>query len=413
MTIALGWLLLNLLSIIILAFFSMMEMACVSFNRIRLHYYVSKGVKRAIWLNRLLHHPWMLFGTTLIGVNLALFFGSEFSREFHSAIGVSPDWAPLSQVVLVIIFGELAPMFAARGHPENVAMLGVPIIYATAKVMTPLLWAVRFLSIFCNWLIGGKQKDTQIFLTQEELQKVLEEEEDIPYMNHNDELNAVSANIFDLKLKTAQLVMTPLTRVPLLPSNATVEQAKERWTNSEDEYVLIYQNHTYNIVGIVFPCDLIRVPDSRRIRDYARTPWFVSNNTFLNQIVKQFCRNNETVAIILDDDAHAIGILDLDDVVEEIFGKLSKKNSKRRDIRKKKLIIDRTFPGQLKVGDFNAQFEVNLAPQEELTLAELMEFHLGHNPEEGESIYIDPFEMTVKETTLRGIKSISISTRIG
>ena len=59
---AVYWLIFNLLSIIVLAFYSMLEMACVSFNKIRLQYYVSKGNKQAIWLNYLLQHPSRLFG---------------------------------------------------------------------------------------------------------------------------------------------------------------------------------------------------------------------------------------------------------------------------------------------------------------------------------------------------------------
>lgn len=413
MSAALFWLLLNFLSIFVLAFYSMMEMACVSFNRIRLHYYVSKGYKRAIWLNELLHNPWMLFGTTLIGVNFAMFFGSEFSREFHSAIGVSPDLAPLTQVVLVIIIGELAPMFAARAFPEHVALLGIPIIYASAKLMSPVLYGISVLYRLCNWVGRGKEESTNIFLSQEELQKILEEEEDMPFPSPTEEFNAVTANIFALKDKTAQLVMTPLNRLTLLPSNATVEQSRPLFQEGDVEYVLIYHSDTYNIVGIAFPSDLIRAPDGRRIRDYARAPWFLTQTTRLMQIVKQFRRNNEVVAVILDSEGHGVGVLDLDDVVEEIFGKWSDKKQKKRDLRKKRLfIIDRSFPAQLKVGDFNAQFDVKLDPREDLTLAELMKEVLGHNPEEGESVCLEPFEMTVKETSIRGIKSITITTKI-
>lgn len=410
---ALGWLLLNLLSIVVLAFYSMTEMACVSFNRVRLHYYVSKGNKRAIWLNNLLHHPWKLFGTTLIGVNFAMFFGSEFSREFHSAIGISPDLAPLSQVILVIVLGELAPMFAARAYPEQVALLGVPIINASAKVMTPILWAIRLLSKFCNWMVGGKEEASHIFITEEELQKILEEEEDQPFPTNSEEFNAVTTNIFELKTKTAQQVMTPLNQVALLPSNATVEQARILMQNSAVEYFLVFHTEIHNVVGIAFPADLIRAPESRRARDYSRTPWFVTQTTKLMQIVKQFRRNNEIVAVILDKEGHAVGVLDLDDVVEEIFGKWSDKKTNKRDERKrKKLIIDRTFPAHYKVGEFNAQFDVKLDSREELTLVELMEEILEHNPEQGESVYLEPFEMTVKDTTLRGAKSITITTKI-
>ena len=113
-----GWLLLNFLSIVVLAFFSMSEMACVSFNKIRLQYYFSKGNTRAIWLNHLLHNPSRLFGTTLIMVSLAMVIGSECAREFHSSIGLDPDLAPLTQVILVVIFGE-RPLFSRQDVTRN------------------------------------------------------------------------------------------------------------------------------------------------------------------------------------------------------------------------------------------------------------------------------------------------------
>lgn len=88
----------------------MLELAAVSFNRVRLEYYVSKKIKRAVWLHYLLQKPSRLFGTVMLGVNVALQVGSQSAREFYSSIGLDPNWAPLSQVFLVVILAELTPL---------------------------------------------------------------------------------------------------------------------------------------------------------------------------------------------------------------------------------------------------------------------------------------------------------------
>jgi len=98
------FLLLTLGAILIHGCFSMLEMAAVSFNKVRLQYFVSLGNRRAIWLMRLLQNPTLLFGTTLICVNTAMQFGSECSRRFYMALDLSPDLAPLSQIILVLLF---------------------------------------------------------------------------------------------------------------------------------------------------------------------------------------------------------------------------------------------------------------------------------------------------------------------
>ncbi len=408
---ALWWLFLNLFSLIILSFFSMLEMACVSFNKVRIQYYIDKGIKRAVWLNYLLQQPSRLFGTTLIAVNVALIVGSECARQFHSAIGLNPDLAPLSQIVIVLIFGELAPMFAARRHPEHVVMLGIPIVYFTAKIMTPILWGINGIAKVCNFFVGGKQLQSDIFLSQDELQKILEEqEEDVPQGDQREDFNTITTNIFSLRLKDAKQIMEPIHSVPTVPSNTTIVQIRNILKKTDIHFIPIYQGDPSNIVGIALVRNLIKANETHRVRDYAHPPWFITLNTHVSQILKQFRRNNQTVAIVLNAQGKSVGIITIDDLVEEILGKVryNPRSAKPQNL----IIIDRTFPGDMKVADFNAQYDVLLEKNSDQTLSELLTAKLGHHPTEGESVFLDPFELAVKETSLLGVKSVRITTRV-
>jgi len=410
---AIIWLILNLLSIIVLAFYSMLEMACVSFNKVRLQYYVSKGIKRTLWLNYLLQHPSRLFGTTLIGVNIALVIGSECSREFYSAIGLSPDIAPLTQVILVVIFGELAPMFAARRYPEHVAMLGIPLIYASAKLMTPLLIIIDWITRFANLFIKDSKNEANIYLTEEELVKIIEEQSDRTSSEaENDEFSTITANIFSLREKDVKQVMKPIINTALLPSNATVDEMEALLTKTGATFISIFHRDISNIIGIVYPRDAIRAAGTKRARDYAWPPWFVTETTGMMQILKQFRTNNETVAVILNQSGHAIGIVTLDDVLDELFGEVTYGHKKFiNKFFNNLMLIDKTFSGDLTVEQFTDQYGVEIDKNPDSTLSEVIIKHLGHYPEKGESIFLAPFEITVKENTLTEIKTISISTR--
>lgn len=406
-TSALWWLFFNFLSIAFLAFYSMMEMACVSFNKVRLHYYVYQGNKRAKWLNYLLHHPFRLFGTTLIGVNVAMVAGSECAREFHQAIGLNPDLAPLTQVALVVVFGELAPMFAARHYAEHVAMIGVPLVYASARILTPALWVIGWITKAANFLVKGKTTHSEIFLSQEELQKILEEKGEPAPEGESQDFNVITRNIFSLRHKTAKDVMTALAAVPRLPSNATIAQMKNIINHTDADFIMVYYKNYTNIVGLAFPRDLLRLPDGKRVRDYAKQPWFVTEITPLTQILQQFQRNNESVAVILDNEGKAKGLLTLEDLLTEIFGEGKTKSAKEKSL----FFIERTFPGDMKVGEFNKQFDVILDKDKELTLSQLMSKILKRHPEEGDSIYLEPLELIAKEVSLLDVKSIIIKSR--
>lgn len=406
-----GWLALNIFFLVVLAFYSMLEMACVSFNKVRLQYYVNEGSKRAEWLNYLLHTPSRLFGTTLVGVNVAMFVGSECSREFHIALGIDPNLAPITQVFVVIVFGELAPMFAARHYPEHVAMLGVPIIYFSAKLMAPLVWALGKISSLSLRLFGEKSSASNIYLSQEELIKILEDiDEEHTVNNDQDDLSGIASNIFLLRDKTVGQAMTTLSSLPMLPSNATILQMKNALRRTEVEYLPIYHRQQANIIGIAYPRDMLHLTDSDRVRQTARPPWFITEKIRLHEILKQFRFNRESIAVVLNDLGAAIGIVSLDAVLEEVFGK-----GREGDTHEEQLSIfldDRTFPGSQTVKEFNAEFHVSLGFKESLTLSDLIIDILGHPPKTGDHITVANFEMTVKEVSLLSVKSISVSSKL-
>lgn len=386
----------------------MAEMACVSFNKIRLQYYYSKGHTRAIWLNYLLHNPSRLFGTTLIIVNLAMVIGSECARDFYSSVGLDPDLAPITQVFLVVVFGELAPIFAARRYPEHVAMISVPVVYFTAKMMTPILWILSGISRLSNYLAGGKESNTNFYINQEELQKLLEEQDENKAQSGNEDFDTMTANIFKMNEKDARQIMEPIGNLLSIAATATVQDTRRMMAKTSERFIPVYLRDIHNIIGIAFPRDLIRASDNKRLRDYCKPPWFITQQTNIMELLKQFKNNNQSVAIVLDSNGRTIGIVTLDSIMEEIFGESFSKSRLTQKIPK--LVIDKTLPGDMTVQDFYEQFHVKIAEKMHITLAQLMIETLGHVPEEGESIFIEPFKITVKEASLREIKSVEITT---
>lgn len=402
------WLSANIFSIIVLAFYSMLEMAIVSLNKVRLQYYVSIGSKRAIWLNYLIHDPARLFGTTLIGVNVATVIGSECAREFNTAIGIDPNLAPLSQILLVIIFGELAPMFAARHYPEHVSMLGIPIVYFSSKVMAPIIWIFGKISSFTLKFIQKNADKPNVFLSQDELMRIVEEQnEDYIYENEGEE-SVITANIFRLHEKNIQMVMTPIEKVPKLPSDATVVQLKTFLTKHSVDFVPIYHKKPEEIIGVIFPRDLLRVSETKRIRDCSRPPWFITQASKLNEILKQFKSNKESVAIVLNQQGNTVGVITLNSLLSEVFGKedqIKIKKSQKHFL----FLEDCKISGEITVKQFNKTYEANLTLKEDLTLSEIIVNTLGHPPEIGDQVTIGDFQMMVTEVSLLGVKMLNVN----
>lgn len=410
----LWWGFLNLVFLVMLAFYSMMEMACVSFNKVRLQYYVSKGQKRAIWINRLMQDSSVFFGTTLIGVNVALMAGSESARQFYISLHLNPDLAPLTQVFIVVIFGELAPMFAARRYAEHVALLGIPLLYATAKLMTPLLWILDYIIKFFTIALGGrKEVERALFLTQEELTSMIEQQDDERFVgSESPDFNREVLQIFSLRGREAEQLMEPLASLHLFSSNSTVGHVRTFLKKQPQSYIPIYHRERNNIIAITTARELIRAADNCYVRDYAHPPWFVTQKTPLLQILKQFRKNNRNIAVILNTAGQAVGLLTFDAIVEEILGSMKGREETLGQKTQQLLIVDRTISGEMTLEEFKKEFKTEIIGRDDQTVSELIIEQLGHIPSIDEVLFIRPFEWVVKEVTLLGVKSISVRTRV-
>jgi len=398
------FLILVIASLIVQGFYSMLEMSCVSFNRVRLQYYVSQKNRRAKWINALLHHPTLLFGTTLILVNSAMQFGSECARRFYASLNMDPDWAPLTQVILVLIFAELSPIFAARRCPEGVSMFGAPILYFSSLLMRPLIYLLDLMFRFTNRLFGIK-RISALHLTREELQKAIEEREDIL----EQKFDLISSNIFSLKAKRAKDLMDPLTRIKCISNEASVRDLKILLGLEAVPFVPVYCRNRANIVAIAYPRDLLRLADTTPLLPHCRLPWFITEKYSVLEIIKEFRLNNQSLAVILGSQGNAVGVLTLNTVVDEIFGqRYDWISCGKYATEQHKTIIDRAFPGDTLVSDVNKWCDIALPAKGDETLEDLMKSHLHAHLERGDSVRVDGFEFSIAESSLMAGRIILI-----
>lgn len=411
---ALWWLLCNIFSILTLAFYSMVEMACVSVNKPRLRFYAMNGVWRSQIVQKMLDNPSQLFTTTLIGVNIATFIGSECSREFHASLGIDPDFAPLTQVILVVIFGELAPMFAARKFSEHVVLLGAPLLYLSTKLLFPFTWLIGHLTALIDKIAGGKSYAQELFLSKEELLKMVEEQEGISQENQEtQEFANITASLFTLHTQKIQELMHPLHPETMLPSDATITQLRNLLKKTSQSYTPIYHRHPAHIVGIIHARDVLRASDNHRVSEYAVPPWFVTSTTPINEIIQQFRRNNQRMAFILASTGKAIGYATLTSILNQLFGVAPLQQKHLKKVQPPFLLLhEKTLSGSLTVGEFKKRYGILLSKNEKETLADLIYKEIGHHPNAGDSVIINNYKMTVKSTSLLTIQTVTVSSLI-
>ncbi|ASD30554.1 CNNM domain-containing protein [Chlamydia abortus] len=392
------WLGINFLCIVLQGFYSMMEMACVSFNRVRLQYYLTKDHKKARYINFLIRRPYRLFGTVMLGVNIALQVGSESSRNCYKALGFSPDYAPFTQIFLVVIFAELLPLTISRKVPERLALWGAPILYYSHYVFYPLIQFIGSLTEGLYYLLNIKKEKLNSTLSRDEFQKALE--------THHEEqdFNVIATNIFSLSATSADQVCLPLDQVTMLPSTANAKDLRRKIKNTDMEFIPVYHKVRKNVIGIALPKDFVnKRPDDALIHNL-HSPWFITAKSKLIRILKEFRDNRSSVAVVLNSSGEPMGILSLSAIFNILFNTTNIAQLKPKTVS----VIERTFPGNTPLEDLQKELGIELTRYGVETLAQLVLQLLDTPAEIGTSVITDNLLLEVKEVSLYGIKSVSI-----
>ena len=390
------------------AFFTMTEMSFVSFNRVRLAYYVERGQKGAIALRKLLDKPTSLFGTTLIGVNFFLQLGSECGRRVVSSLGFDPDLAYIPQVVIVMLFAELIPMLAARDHSEHLAMFAIKPIQLISKILTPLIWVIDGLSKIVIYFLKSPLK-VNSSLSRDELKNLLVDSEGSQIENGTEDLEPLIENIFHLKTKTPRDMMVPIHEIPCASYHSVVGDVRDHLHQTKAKYVPLYHEKRDNIFGIAYSQDLLNMSDSESIKDIARSPWFVIETNSIYQVINQFRKNNQKIAIVLDINGSVIGILSLSSIVNEIFSGILLNSEVLKE--KSKVYIDKAFPITTPLSELSKRLKIQIPDLKNTTLEDFMIKKLGAAPKDGEVVIIGEYEFVFEGAAFSQDRRIRIKSR--
>lgn len=392
------WLGVNLLCIFVQGFFSMMEMACISFNRVRLQYYLTKSNKKASYINFLVRRPYRLFGTVMLGVNIALQIGSESSRTCYKLLGISPEYAPATQIILVVIFAELIPLAISRKIPEKIALKGAPILYFAHYLFYPLIQCVGGITNMIYFILNIKEETLHSTLSRDELQKTLE--------THHEEhdFNVIATNIFSLSATSVEQVCQYLDQIPILSATASVRDICQLVRRHRLDFVPVYHKVKKNVVGIAFPKNLINRNPSDPVVPYLSSPWFITAKSKLIHAIQEFRKNSSNVAIVLNNNGEPMGVLGLHTVFKTLFNTRNVAQLKPKPTS----LIERTFSGNTPLSEIENELDIIFMDNDCTTIEQLMLKLLDTPPEVGASIIINDLLLEVKEISLYGIKTVAI-----
>jgi putative hemolysin len=416
--------------LIVSLLFVMAETALLTVRRTRIEQLVEEGNRSAQHVAALLAEPTRMLATLQVGLTLVqLFSAGEATSRFAQPLKnflvakfpdtfIASNAATISMVTVILIvslltlvIGEITPKSLAIRHAERIALFAVWPIRWLQVILAPLVSLVTLLSGGIVRIFGGTLSFHASALSEEELKIMVEQSEEHGVIETEEK--EMIHKVFEFGDTLARQVMTPRGDITAEEADASVDHLIRTVTESGHSRLPIYDDDLDNIVGIVHVKDVLRAITEDEpgvsIRSLLRPPYYIPENKRVDDLLTDFKRNKTQLAIVRDEYGTVVGLVTIEDLLEEIVGEIQDEYDAEeepliRNLDEHTSIVD----GRMPIDDFNDRMGVELPTEESDTLGGFVFGLLGHQPGQGERAVWDGVEFQVEETDGRRIQKVRV-----
>lgn len=410
------YVLLTVLAVLLIlsAFFSLSETSMMALNRYRLKHLAKEGHRGARLTTRLLENTDRLLGVILLGNNLLNAASATLVAVIVSVLFGHSDLALLLGTVAVtfaiLVFSEITPKVIAAAYPDRIALASSYVLTPLLKLFYPVVW---FINLFVKLLLTVLRLDPQAEdatqkISVEELKTMVLEAGHFIRKKHQSML----LNLFDLETITVDDVMVPRGQIEAIDLDADDETILNQLLTCHHTRLPVYRGTLDNVVGIIHARKVLNQMRSGEISaatlgKITREPYFVPSGTPLFSQLQLFQENRERVGLIVDEYGEWMGLVTLDDIVEEIIGEFTTHAPSHAAFLKQEngsIIVE----GSSLLRDLNRKLGLSLPLGGPKTLNGLILEYFQDIPEAGTSLKIAGYPVEIIQTQDRVVKVVRI-----
>lgn len=396
-------------------FFSGSETALTAVSRAKMHALELDGKKRAGTVNRILDQKEKMIGALLLGNNLVNILASALATSmFIKLFGeAGVVYATLIMTMLVLVFAEVMPKTYAIHFSDKMAMAIAPIIRLVIVVFSPITQMVSYLVGIILNMFGARISESGMEGGSEELRGAIELHDPD---GENYEQRAMLRSILDLVDVDVEEIMTHRKNVVMIDADLPADKIVEEVLDSPYTRLPVYQGEQDNIVGVIHVKALLKEMQAHngkltkvKVTDIASDPWFVPESNTLDEQLQAFRQRREHFAIVVDEYGSFMGVVTLEDVLEEIVGEIEDETDEIVSGVRRQGNGTYLVEGDVTIRDLNREFDWNLPYEEYSTVAGLILHESKTIPEAGQSFTFYDLRFDVVRRLRNQITMVRIS----
>lgn len=384
-------------------FFSGSETALTAASRPRMHHLAGAGNGRAGAVERLTQDRERLIGAILLGNNAVNILASALATSvLISVVGdAGVAYATIGMTLVILVFAEVLPKTWAIRDADRFALRVAPVLGPIVWLLSPIIRAVQLIVSATLSVTGASTGPRSADAAEEELRGTisLHAREGAMVKHERDMLHS----ILDLEEVEVGAVMTHRKTMEMIDAEAPPADILDQVVSSPHTRLPVWKGEPDNIVGVLHAKDLLRAlhanldnPGRLDVMAIVTEPWFVPETTPLKEQLEAFRARRAHFALIVDEYGSLMGLVTLEDVIEEIVGEIVDEH----DIAGGDVVErpDGSFlvPGTTAIRDLNRAYDWDLPDEEAATIAGLVLHEAQEIPEIGESFLLYGFTFEVE-----------------
>ena len=412
-----------LICLIFSAFFSGMEIAFVSSNRIYLEIEKSQSSKTSRVLKNITQNPSRFIATMLLGNNIALvvygiFAGDRILQLFFSQsvlIGQDPNilivfYQTLISTIVILLTAEFIPKVFFQIYSNlSIKIFAMPVAFFFYLFYPITYLIIRFTDVILRRFLKTESDQIQLSFSKVELGNYIEEQiESTDDKESLDSENQIFQNALDFSEVRAKEAMVPRAELVAVEENTPIKDVKNLFIETGFSKLPIYKNTIDKIMGYVHVFDMMKNPLS--IQNILLPLAYVPETMLINDVLKILTRQQKSISVVIDEYGGISGIITVEDIVEELFGEIEDEYDSTNHVEKKLNPTTFNFSARLEVDYINQKYGLSL-PETEFyeTIGGLVAYNTGEIPKKGEQIEISNYVLTIKKVSATKIEEVIIN----
>jgi putative hemolysin len=412
-----GTIILVIIAILLSAFFSGVEIAYLSANKLSIEVFKNKDVKKGKIITELYNDPKTFLSTLLVGNNIALVLFTIFMTSLTQPVLTA--FLPFNNAVIglintflltiiILLLGEYLPKTLFRIYAnELIFKLAYPINFFKFILAAPAWILTTVSKSFIKLFYPNSETESETVITKQDFEHYIatnvNEEKDID--------KEILTNALNLNLIKVRDCMIPRNEIVFVDKNDDMDEIKKAFIESKHSRLIVTDGDIENVVGYVHHQLLLKNPSS--IKKSIMEMEYVPEVMNVQDLMYKFIRTGTNIAVVVDEYGSTAGMITLEDILEEIFGEIEDEHDDEAFEELKISDNEYIFSGRLEMGYINTTFpEICLPEGEYVTLSGYIVMTHGSIPEQGEIIELNNFKfeiISVSGTKIETVKVIKLN----